>query len=265
MVDYLAPLPICMGIKSGLTDAFVIGPEIRRTILAQNPEAEEIIKPLVNGRDIRRFHIDRDNKYLIYTYHGIDISRYPAVEAYLKPYQQQLEQRATRQAWYELQQPQFNYAQYMDMPKIIFPDIGIETRFALDKTGYYGSNTTYFLPIADLYLLGLLNSSVANFYFKQVCAALEGTGEAYLRFFGQYLEGMPIIATNRTENPAAVRMVELVQHMLDLHQQHAAAASVFDDRRHDLAANIAQKDREIDTLVYELYGLTDEEITIVEG
>lgn len=53
--------------------------------------------------------------------------------------------------------------------------------------------------------------------------------------------------------------------MLDLQRQHAEADAVFEDRRHDLARRIAQLDRQIDQLVYELYGLTDEEIAIVEG
>ncbi len=262
LVDYLSPLPICMGVKSGLTEAFVIGSTIRRAILASNPEAEEIIKPLLNGRNVRRYLIEPDDQYLIYTYHGIDISQYPSIEAHLKPYKARLEGRATIQAWYELQQPQQNYAEFMDSPKIIFPDIGITTRFALDTEGYYGTNTTYFFPTTDLYLLGLLNSQVAQFYFTQKCAALEGADGAYLRFFGQYLEGMPIAKADVARHD---RMVALVQQMLDLKQQHATAEAAFDDSRHDLAQKIERLDAEIDALVYDLYGLTDEEIALVEG
>jgi hypothetical protein len=61
------------------------------------------------------------------------------------------------------------------------------------------------------------------------------------------------------------RMVELVQQMLDLQREHVAAEAALDDRRHILAEKIAQLDRLIDALVYDLYGLTDEEIAIVEG
>ena len=65
------------------------------------------------------------------------------------------------------------------------------------KVGYYGGNTTYFIPLHDLYLLGLLNSKLGLFYFAKTCAGLEGKTETYLRFFGQYLEGFPIPSTTQ--------------------------------------------------------------------
>ncbi len=86
---------ICMGIKSGLTDAFVITAEERRDILAKNPEASDIIRPFLQGRNIRRFWIDSKKEYLIYTHHGIGMRRYPKVLDHLKPFKNQLEGRAT--------------------------------------------------------------------------------------------------------------------------------------------------------------------------
>jgi type I restriction-modification system DNA methylase subunit len=183
---------ICMGVKSGLTDAFVIDAGKRAEIVGKNPEADEIIKPFVNGRDVRRYHIDYKHIFLIYTFHGIKIKKYPAIEAHLRQFKPSLEKRATKQAWYELQQPQFAFARLMDAHKLIFPDIATAPRFALDTEGFYGSNTTYFIPRRDHYLLGLLNSKVGNFYFSVICAGLEGKTEIYLRFFGQYLEGFPV-------------------------------------------------------------------------
>jgi hypothetical protein len=257
---------ICRGVVSGLTEAFVINEDIRAAILRRNSKASEIIKPFLNGRDVRRYQIGYKQLYLIYTYHGIGIDKYPAVEQHLKPFKAQLQSRATRQAWYELQQPQRNFAQYMDSPKIIFPDIATTPRFALDEVGYYSSNTTYFIPRRDLYLLGLLNSSLGNFYFVKTCAGLEGKTETYLRFFGQYLEGFPIRTIN-FDDPADMakhdRMVNLVQRMLDLHKQQQAASS--DAARERLQREINVTDEQIDALVYELYGLTAEEIGIVEG
>ena len=123
-----------MGIKSGLTEAFIIGKQTRAEILASNPEADEIIKPFLNGRDVRRYRIEPQDSYLFYTYHGINIERYPAVEQYLKPFKEKLEKRATKQKWYELQQPQHKFKGYMDNPKIIFPDIAVASRFAFDES-----------------------------------------------------------------------------------------------------------------------------------
>ena len=93
----------------------------------------------------------------------------------------------------------------------------------------------------------------------QVCAALEGPGEAYLRFFGQYLEQFPVRKLNKAAHD---RMVKLVDRMLDLHKQLAAAKSPIDKER--IPRDIEATDRQIDKLVYKLYGLTDGEIAIVE-
>ena len=197
---------------------------------------------------------------MIYTYKGVDISRYPAVEEHLKPFKGRLLKRATRQEWYELQQPQYAYVPYFDNPKIIFPDIAIQPRFVLDDEGYYGSNTMYFIAKRDLFLLGLLNSRLGYFYFRTVCAGLEGKRETYLRFFGQYLEGFPVIKPS--DKNLHKNMVTLVDSMLALHKSLAAARTPSEKQM--LQRQIETTDGQIDALVYELYGLTEEEVRIVE-
>ncbi len=257
---------ICRGVVSGLTEAFVVDEETRTAILRRNRKAEEIIKPFLNGRDVRRYYIDYKNAYLIYTYHGVEIDRYPAVEQHLKSFKDKLQKRSTKQQWYELQQPQYNFAKYMDAPKIIFPDISTNPRFALDDVGYYSSNTTYFIPRRDLYLLGLLNSSLGHFYFLKTCAGLEGKNETYLRFFGQYLEGFPVCnidTANKTDKARHDKMVSLVDQMLSLNMQLAVVKT--DHEKTALQRQIDAIDQQIDKLAYELYGLTDEEIKVVAG
>jgi type I restriction-modification system DNA methylase subunit len=268
---------ICMGVKSGLSEAFVINAEQRLAIISRNSRAQEIIKPFLNGRDIGRFYIDQKPQFLIYTHHGVNIERYPGVLRHLKPFRAQLEERATQQNWYELQQPQLNFAKYMDGPKIIFADIATAPRFALDDAGHYGSNTTYFIPLRDLYLLGLLNSSLGRFYFSTICAGLESSGETYLRFFGQYLEGFPVRPINLSDPADKARhdrMVALVERMLELNKQkHFVAAALRPPDRGvrlkagatDLEREIASTDAAIDNLVYELYGITAEDRKIIEG
>jgi hypothetical protein len=153
----------------------------------------------------------------------------------------------------------------MDGPKIIFPDIAKTPRFTLDEFGYYGANTTYFIPRRDLYLLALLNSKLGEFYFVVTCAGLEGKEEVYLRFFGQYLEGFPIRTIDFSDAEDAERherMVGLVERMLGLHERLAEAR--IERERTVIGHQISATDRQIDALVYELYGLTEDEIAIVE-
>jgi len=113
------------------------------------------------------------------------------------------------------------------------------------------------------YLLGLLNSKLLDFFLKKISSLFRG---GYFAFNKQYIEQLPI-RTIDFSNPADVkrhdRIVSLVECMLTLHKQSAAAR--LPDEKERLERQIQATDRQIDTLVYELYGLTAEEINIVEG
>ena len=95
---------------------------------------------------------------------------------------------------------------------------------------------------------------------------LEGGDTVYLRFFGQYMDGFPvrrIDPTNPTDVAQHDHLVALVQQMLDLHQRHAAEGNP--QVKTMLQRQIDATDRQIDRLVYGLYGLTAEEVEVVEG
>jgi hypothetical protein len=182
----------------------------------------------------------------------------------LKQFQPQLQKRWDKgNFWWELRA--CDYYDKFEKPKIIYPDIATTCRFAIDRESYFSSNTTYFIPSDDLYLLGILNSSLGQFYFSDVCAGLEGGGSTYLRFFGQYLEGFPVRTINISDSSDKSRhdqMVKLVQQILSLHKQLAVAKTP--DEKTRLQRQIDATDQQIDHLVYELYGLTDKDILIIE-
>jgi hypothetical protein len=253
------------GIKSGLNRAFVIDESTRERLIAQDSRSAGVIKPALVGRDVDRYSINYQDRYLIWTYKGIPIREYPAILAHLSQFQAELETRWDKgDYWWELRA--CDYYDKFTHPKIIYPDIATTCRFTLDREGYFSTNTTYFIPGDDPYLLGLLNSRLAHFYFSQVCAGLEGSGTTYLRFFGQYLEGFPVRTIDFSQPAEAAqhaRMVALVETMLTLQRQLAAARMPQD--RTPLGRQIEATDRQIDALVYALYGLTDDEIKIVEG
>jgi type I restriction-modification system DNA methylase subunit len=252
------------GIITGLNEAFIIDRMTRNRLIAEDPKSSEIIKPLLTGRDVRRYNIGFANRYLIWTYIGIPIERYPAIFKHLKQFQPQLQKRWDKgNYWWELRG--CDYYDKFEKPKIIYPDIATTCRFALDQNGYFSSNTTYFIPNDYLYLLGILNSKLGQFYFSDVCAGLEGGGSTYLRFFGQYLEGFPVRTINFSdpdEKACHDRMVKLVEQMQTFHKQLPAAKTPDDKTR--LQRLINATDHQIDHLVYELYGLTEKEIQIVE-
>jgi uncharacterized protein YjhX (UPF0386 family) len=252
------------GLITGLNEAFIIDKVKRDRLIAKNRKAEEIIKPLIVGKDVRRYAVDFRDRYLIWTYVGVDIDRYPAVFEHLKKFQSQLQKRWDQgNFWWELRA--CDYYDRFEKQKIIYPDIATTCRFALDKNGYFGSNTTYFIPGNDLYLLGILNSTLAQFHFSTICAGLEGRGKIYLRFFGQYLEVFPVHSINLSDSSEVAmrgRMVELVEKMLSMHKQLPRVKTPHE--KEALQRQIDATDKQIDQLVYQLYGLTADEIKIIE-
>ena len=255
---------VLWGVKTGLNDAFVIDAETRARILQADPRSDEIIKPFLFGEDVRRFHVEFKDRYLIYTYHGIDISVYPGVRDHLRAFKSRLQGRATKQVWYELQQPSVALVPIFERAKIVYPEIARFCQFTLDTDGYFSNNKTFILPTDDVFILGVLNSSAAFFYFSRYCAALEGPKDRYLEFRAQYLRDFPIptIGPDEATRERRGRIVELVEQMLSLHKRLASAARPH--QKTVLERQIAATDQQIDRLVYELYELTDEEIKIVE-
>ncbi|MEO8166426.1 MAG: TaqI-like C-terminal specificity domain-containing protein, partial [Betaproteobacteria bacterium] len=239
---------ICYGVKSGLAEAFVISADLAKKLRRPLKECTDVIRPYIVGRDIRRYSPVNSSNFLIYTFHGIDISPCNAILDHLQPYKQRLLQRATQQEWYELQQPQKRYVDLMKAPKIVYPDIAKDCRFAIDSAGYVCGDTTFAIPGSNLKLLALLNSRVAYFYFKCVCAALEGGNDTYLRFKSQYVAKFPIpIALN--DGPSAVRLEIFAQQILTLVEKHGTVKTTHE--RTTLARQIEATDQEIDRLVYE--------------
>jgi len=212
--------PVNMGIKTGLNEAFIIDAPTRRKILARNKAASEIIEPYLGGRNLDRYRAQTEGEFLIYTFHGIDMSDYPAVVEHLERFRRDLAQRATEQKWYELQQPQTAFRKHFDGAKIIYPDISRYPKFSLDELGSYFSNTVYFIGSSSKFLLGLLNSKLLWFVIRGLSNALRG-GLWRFRLFSGHVERLPM--PSKIDKARHDRMVEFVERMLDLHKQLAAA------------------------------------------
>ena len=184
------------GIKTGFNEAFILDEKTKNKLIAQTPEAAEIIKPFVVGDNIRFYKIDYENKYLILTKIGVDIKRYPSVFEHLKEYQTQLEKRYDKgKFWWELRA--CDYYNDFKKPKIIYPVIAKESRFTFDTEGYYFNDKAFMIPSDDKSLLAILNSKLIWFYLKKVCSVLgdeEKGGRLELRSI--YLKDLPIAKTN---------------------------------------------------------------------
>ena len=104
---YGAPL---YGIKTGLNDAFVIDTPTRDRLVKADPKSAELLKPFLRGENVKRWRVEPEGLWLINTPKGkVDIDAYPAVRDWLLPFKPELEKRATKQEWFELQQAQLAY------------------------------------------------------------------------------------------------------------------------------------------------------------
>jgi len=164
--------------------------------------------------------------------------------------------------WYELQQPQPRYAKMFEKEKIVWPEIGKEPRFTLVSPGVYLNNKCFFTDCNSRFLLGILNSRLAWELLKLMCSCLGDVNNGgRLELRQQYMARFPMPKVD--DKFCHNRMVSLVDSMLSLNKQLQEARTPHEQTA--LQCQIEATDGQIDALVYELYGLTEEEIRIVEG
>jgi hypothetical protein len=125
--------------------------------------------------------------------------------------------------------------------------------------GIYCVNTAYIIGSEEKYLLGILNSKLMNYYYRSISSTYRG---GYLRYIYQYLAQLPIIKSEKTDEPY-IKLENLVDQILSAKKQLQQAKTESD--KNYLQRKCERLDKEIDHLVYELYDLTEEEIRIVEG
>lgn len=212
---------ILFGVKTGLNSAFVIDRQQREELIRKDKHSSEVIKPLVVGDDVRRYEIHFRDSYLLYMVHGIDIGRYPAIKQHLAPFRGELENRATKQKWYELQQPSVAQIPYWENPKIVYPIIGRESRFVIDARSNYTNDKVFMLPVSDWYLLGVLNSKSVFAVVAETFSQLRG---GFYEFRAIYMETLPIPNASQTDRD---QVGTLAQEAQRLHTQRRARVERF--------------------------------------
>ena len=196
---------IYRGVLTGYNDAFIIDKAKKEEILAncqsdeERKKTDELIRPILRGRDIKRYGYDFADLYLINTHNGvkekgikrIHIEDYPAVKAHLDLYYPQLEKRADQgDTPYNLRN--CAYIEDFYKQKIVYQELTQGSCFYLDKDAtFFVSNTGYLITGENLdYLILFLNSKFIEFIFKKFYSvSLGGTG---IRWLAQCIENLPI-------------------------------------------------------------------------
>ncbi|MBW8015121.1 MAG: N-6 DNA methylase [Planctomycetes bacterium] len=228
---------IYRGILTGFNKAFVIDSKTREKLIEEDPASEDLIKPMAKGDDVRKWHIRDKDRWIIVTPINVEIDKYRAIFSHLKKWENELKARQDQgNHWWELR-PCTYYGLY-DSPKIHYPEIAKERRFAFDDSGIYPLKTVFTIPTGNMYLLGILNSSSAWEYLKRVCSVLgdeDKGGRLTLQTI--FVEQLPIPKASSGEKKT---IEKLVKKCLD-------AGGI----------NCEKWESEIDKIVTKLYGLDD--------
>ncbi|MEA5536906.1 Eco57I restriction-modification methylase domain-containing protein [Crocosphaera sp. XPORK-15E] len=231
--------------------------EIEKTISSQFLQGRQI-KPytILDCNQIVIIPYDTNSKLIVESTLKSD---YPKAYQYLLENKLELENREKGkmkgEKWYAYIYPK--NIELMKTNKLIIPDIAEQQSFAMDTDGNYAFTSGYGITFNDinesvLYILGLLNSNVLDFYMKSISTPIRG---GYFRYFTQFIEQLPITRINLSNPNKKSKhddIVNLVNKILEIKRQNPKA-------------NTTELEREIDEIVYELYGLNEEEIRIIEG
>ena len=316
------PIDIYRGVLTGFNDAFIIGGETRNSLISEDDNSAELIKPLLRGRDITPWSAVCQDLYLINTHNGlkeknippVNIDNYPAVKKHLDQYIVDLTKRGDKgDTPYNLRN--CAYLEEFAKPKIIYPEITNGFPFCYDETGMFCNNKAFIITAKDelvslKYLTAIFNSKLVKLWIWYKCPELLG-GTREIR--KAYFENLRIPDANNAELAALAdkmltlnadlqqkvsRFLRRITETYNLEKTTAALETFYTlsfsdfvkelgkqkvkltlvqkDELEDyfnayqaecqsLKTAIATTDHEIDRMVYALYGLTDEEIGVVEN
>ncbi len=269
-------IQINYGIKTGANEAFIIPTEKRDEILkncddlqkdergmSERERTKELIKPILRGKDIKRYSYEWAGEWLINTHNGytsalkskippIDIAKYPATKAHLDAHWDTIATRCDQgDTPYHLRN--CAYLEDFEKEKIVWASVGFVEYCMIP--GLLILDTNYFFEVSKFgntknYLLGLLNSKLLTFWLKAKNTPLGDMG-AYRNYKYNIME-LPMVKIMAKNKKIADKIIALVDKILK-------------SKEKDPKANTQELEKEIDALVYQLYHLTDEEIKIIEN
>ena len=207
------------GIKTGFNKAFVIDERRKDELIAKNASSAEVIRPLLRGRDIKRWRVEPQKLWLIFIpWHfplhdnpaisgaSAEAERafadsYPAIYGHLKSHIKDLSMRdksetGIRYEWYALQRYREYWREFLK-PKIFFPAIEDEANYAADSAGFFGNDKTNIIISENWkYLLAVLNSTTSWWFSQQIFPGKQG---GYYEFKPMFVETIPIPPVTPTE------------------------------------------------------------------
>ena len=252
---------IYRGIVTGCNEAFIIDEFKREELIDSDAASAEIIKPLLRGRDIKRYHAKQAGLYLLATGYDLDIpKKYPAIYNHLETIGEQIESGEIKTRgkglfdrddkginWWNLRACAY-YSEF-DEEKIVYPETTHSANFFYDSGEFFLDKTCFMITGDDIKsLVGLLSSKLMTFAYKRYCSGTVLGAKGY-QYNKHALEKLPVVKIPTSQQQSFITLVD----------------QILDAKHTDPDADTTGLENEIDHLVYALYDLTPKEIAIVEG
>lgn len=217
------------GVLTGLNEAFVIDAEKQPEVFAQlraDPKSAPLLHPFLRGKDIKRWNVEFADQYLIkiessenvnHPWSGLEPAKAEAVFAKAHPTayawltaddrREKLIER-TDQGKYFWELRSCAYWDLFGQTKIIYPDIYLHQSLAWDESGKYCANTGYFIPTEEKWLVGLLNSTVCEWFYDQISTRMQG---GYLRAFTDKMKALPVPVVDALQRQTIEAVIDIIR------------------------------------------------------
>lgn len=253
-------LSINYGIKTGFNEAFIISSEKKDELIAEDPKSAEIIRPILRGRDIKRYEYTFADLWLIATFPSLHykIEDFPAIKKHLLSYGiERLEQtgkkhiingsevkarKKTNNKWFETQDS-INYWNDFYEQKIVWGNLCLSSQFTLAEEGFFINAPSPMIVPGNKYVLAILNSKLGDWFIRQLGVTRNG---GYFEYKPMFVQELPIPLISETEQEPFCRLVD---NILMLKKNIESTEEL---------------EQQIDNMVYSLYALTDEERAYIE-
>ncbi len=245
---------IYRGILTGLNEAFIIDGETRAKLISQDPKSAEIIKPILRGKDIKRYHVEFADLWLINAHNGIkeknitpiDIpNKYPAIYKHLLKFKETAQKREDQgDHWTNLRN--CAYLDEFEKEKVVWGNLATDPSYALDDKGSVVNAPANLLTSEKesiKYILAVINSRIMSFLLKFIAYSREGE---FFEFKKIFVEQLPIKRISKQQQKPFEVLVDKIQALRQKSQ----------DSTH--------LEKQLDVMVYKLYDLSYDEVQIFD-
>jgi hypothetical protein len=250
---------IYRGVLTGYNEAFIVSGEKKDELIAIDPKSAEIIRPILRGRDIKRYDYSFADLWLIATFPSrkYDIELYQSVKKHLLSFGlERLEQtgrtyqingkeikgrKKTNNKWFETQDS-ISYWDDFSKQKITWGNLCLNAQYALVEDEYFVSAPAPMIVPGDKYLLAVLNSKVADFYIRNLGVTRNG---GYFEYKPMFVEKLPVPQLSESEK---LKFSEIVDQITDMKRN---------------GRDIPHLDSEIDNMVYNIFEFSNDEINLI--